>query len=220
MAVGTGLQIAGGMINMYRSDPPISVYRGTHTRSFLEFWINNYARWRTKQPPIYPYENDLTELRAPDENVLERLTYWLNDYNDAIVREWGEDARLDVQRYLQMRFFPHVYKFLLNEEAHLNENHLYLVKTGEVYPITSAEIFDIARSTLYPNSLNYDYDSFVSQVVSRIRQNVAALEASNDSSSNGDSSVGSGVSSSTNFFSNSNLVFFGIAIVLFNVLKK
>ena len=198
-AIGAGLQVAGGMINMYRSDPPISVYRGTHTRSFLEFWINNYARWRTKQPPIYPYENELTELRTPDENILERLTYWLNDYNDKIVRKWGEDARLHIPSYIKMRLFPHVYKFLLNEEAHLNENHIYVVSTGNVYPITPNEIFDIASLTISPDG-RYDYDSFVNSVVSRIRQNVEAIENSSDSNSNGDSSVGSvgGVSTFTN----------------------
>lgn len=211
-AIGAGLQIAGGMINMYRSSPPISVYRGAITRGFLEAWINNAKAFRAKQPPIYPYENEITELRVPDEYVLERLEYWLNDYNRKIVEEWGDESSLDVNAYKSLRFYPHLYKFLLNEEAHMNENHLYVVSNGDKLPITSIELISIARQ-------NLNYDNFVNEVVAKIRQNLASIQAtdSGDFDSNGTSS--SGITPS--HFNSTNLIFGGIvAYILFNFLKK
>lgn len=236
-AVGIGLQIAGGMINMYRSSPPVSVYRGGITRGFLERWINSAETYSAGQNGFYPYPNQDRGIKHPDAVDGERLVYWLNNYNDLIVDEWGEDSRLDVDSYMALQDYKEVYQFILNEEVHMNADHLYNVHTGEKYIITPAELFEIAELTRdvverHDNRLGMfgrvrtvkrpNYERFSNAVVARIRDNHQSLQGTISNNDNGDSVVSVpdvGVEQSS-IFNIRNIMFFIVGAVLYNLLKK
>lgn len=213
VAVGTAFQVVGGMINMYRSSPPVSVYRGSVTRGFLERWVNNAQAFRAKQPAFYPYVNDIDQRVEPTQRDAERLSYWLQDYNRKIIDEWGDDSGLDVDSYLSLRSHPYVYDFLLQNEVHMNKNHLYVVSNADKYIITPEELFQISSISLNQNDFN-------SKVVDKIRYNHSNLSDFN--TDNGNSSINPNNSDafSSGFF-DSKFLFLGIfGIVLYFLIKR
>jgi len=160
-AVGMGLSIAGEWANSYRSKPPISVYRSLIARGFLEAWINDASYWKEVTPAIYPYENSITEKKLATEETWDNVVRILKQYNDKIVKEWGEDARLDLGAYRDMRELRYLWEFALNNELHIGNMQIYDVKTGTVYPIGIGQL-----ELIHSQSLNLqDFEKKVKNAI-------------------------------------------------------